>query len=66
MLVVMDLTYSGVIFFVGWSVFAPVLLPLLLRTSVALQTIGDPNLDVFLVRKELHSRRGEIGVVPSL
>ena len=66
MLVEMGPTYFGVRFFVG--LFFVVLPPLLLilRTSVALQTIGDPNHDVFLVRKELRNRREVIGVVPFL
>ena len=63
MLVAMGPTYFDVRLFVGWCVVALFLLLLLLRTSAALQTIGDPNLDVFLVHKELRSRWEGIGVV---
>ena len=66
MLVEMGPTCFGVRFFVGWSVVALPLLLFLLRTSAALQTIGDPNHDVFLARRGLRSLREETGVVPFL
>ena len=53
MLVDLGPPYFGVRFFVGWFVNSPPLLLLILRTSVVLRTIGDPNHDVFLVRREL-------------
>ena len=56
MLVVRGPTYWCVILFVGLSFVAPPLLPLILRTAAVLQTIRDPNHDVFLVRRELHNR----------
>ena len=65
-LVEMGPTCFGVRFFVGSCVFALLLLLSLLRTSVVLRTIGDPNRGVFLARRELRSLRGEIGVVHAL
>ena len=55
----------GVRFFVGRSVVALPLLLLLLRTSAALQMIGDPNHDVSLVRRGLRNQREGIGVMLS-
>ena len=66
MLVAMDPTCFGVRFFVGWSFVALPLLLSILRTSVVLQTIGDPNYDAFLARRELRNRWEVIGVVLSL
>ena len=65
-LVVRGPTCWCVISFVGLSFVAPLLLPLLLRTSAALQTIGDPNLDVSLARRGLRNLRVEMGVMLSL
>ena len=66
MLAVIDPTYFGVRFFVGWFFVALPPLLSILHTSVALQMIGDPNHDVFLVRKELRNRREVISGVPFL
>ena len=66
MLVVRGPTCWYVMFFVELSFFALPLLPLLLRTFVALRTIGGPNPCVILVRIELRNLWGEIGVVLSL
>ena len=65
MLVGMGPTCFGVRFFVGLFVVALLLLPLLLRTSAVLQTIGDPNHDASLVRRGLRNRL-VIGVVRAL
>ena len=56
-------TYFDVRFFVGFFVIDLPLLPLLLRTSVVPRMKGDPSHGVFLVRKELRNRLGEIVVV---
>ena len=66
MLVAMGPTYFGVRFFVGWFFVALPLLLSILRTSVVLQTIGDPNHDVSLARRELRNRWEVMGVVLSL
>ena len=63
MLVVKGPTCFGVRSFVGFFVIDLLLLSLLLRIFVALRTIGDPNHGVFLVRRELRNRQGEIVVV---
>ena len=62
MLVEMDPTYFGVMFFVGLFVVSPPLLLLILRTAAVLRTIRDPNHDVSLVRIGLRNRLA-IGVV---
>ena len=62
MLVVMGLTYFDVMFFVGWFFVALPLLLLILRTSVVLRTIGDPNHDVSLARRGLRNQLA-IGVM---
>ena len=56
-------TCFDVRFFDGLSVVDLPLLFLLLHTSVVLRAKGDPSHGVFLVRKELRNRRGEIVVV---
>ena len=56
MLVVTGPTCWCVIVFVGLSFVAPLLLALILRTSAVLRMIGDPTLDVFLVRREPRNR----------
>ena len=56
MLVVRGPTYLCEIPFVGLFFVDLPLLFLILRTSAVLQTIRDPNHDVFLVRKELCNR----------
>ena len=66
MLVEMGPTYFGVRFFVGQSFVVLPLLLWLLRTSVALQMIIDPNPDVSLACREPRNRQEGIGVVLSL
>ena len=65
-LVGMDLTCFGARFFVGRFVVALLLLFLTPRTSAALRTIVDPNLDVSLVRRGLRNRWEVIDVVRAL
>ena len=60
MLVEMGPTCFGVRFFVELFVVALLLLLWFLRISAALRTIGDPNLDVFLARRELRNQWGAI------
>ena len=62
MLVAMGPTCLHVMFFVGLFVVSLPLLLSILRTAVVLRTIGDPNHDVSLVRRELRNQR-VIGVV---
>ena len=62
-LVEMGPTCFGVRFFVGFFVVALLLLPLLLHISAVLRRIVDPSHDVFLVRKELRNRLGEIVIM---
>ena len=66
MLVGMDPTYWCVILFVG--LFFAVLPPrvLILRTSAVLRMIGDPNLDMSLVRIRLRNRWEVTDVVRAL
>ena len=59
----MGLTCFGVRFFVELFFVALLLQLLLLRTAAVLQMIGDPSHSVFLVRRELRNRQGEIVVV---
>ena len=66
MLVEMGPTCFDVRFFVGLSVVVLPLLLLLLHTSAALRTRGDPNRGVFLARKGLRNPPEEIDVVHAL
>ena len=66
MLVVRGPTYFGVRSFIGLFVVVLPLLLLLLRTAVALRTIRDPSLCVFLARRELRNLREAIAFVRAL
>ena len=61
-----DLTFLVWLSFACFFVFGLLWRPFVLRTSVVLRKIRDPNLCVFLVRRGLRNLRGVIVVVLSL